>query len=129
MEDRSVAERREFLRYPFDKQVRCRVISTAGIENPVSKVLDTVARNLSVSGVLFASTFVPALSSIVVLEMDYRTTRICQEIEESALIVKNRIIGKVVRIEDSGDGVYGVGVAFIKKLSDLPKNVEEIICK
>jgi hypothetical protein len=127
MENRSVAERREFLRYPFDKQVRCRVVSSSGMQSPVSKVLDTVAKNLSVSGVLFASTFVPELSSIVVLEMDYRTTRICQEIEESALIVKNRIIGKVVRIEDSGDGAYGIGVAFIKKLSELPKSVEELI--
>lgn len=127
MENRSVAERREFLRHPFDKQVKCRVISSTGSQGPVSKMLDAVAKNLSVSGVLFASTFTPELSSIVVLEMDYRTTRICQEIEESALIVKNRIIGKVVRIEDTGDGTYGIGVAFIKKDSDLPKNVEELI--
>ncbi len=127
MENMSLAERREFLRYPFDKQVRCKVISSSSGQSPVSKTLDAVARNLSVSGVLFASTFAPALSSIVVLEMDYRTTRICQEIEESALVVNNRIVGKVVRIEDSGDGTYGVGVAFIKKDSDLPKNVEELI--
>lgn len=127
MDNRSVAERREFFRHPFDKQVRCKVISTSREKNPVSQALDAVAKNLSVTGVLFASTFAPELSSIVVLEMDYRTTRICQEIEESALIVKNRIIGKVVRIEDSGDGVYGVGVAFIKKHSELPKSVEDLV--
>lgn len=127
MDDRSLAERRKFFRHPFDKQVRFKVISSAREQNPVAKVLDAVAKNLSVSGVLFASTFTPELSSIVALDMDYRATRICQEIEESALIVKNRIIGKVVRIEDSGDGVYGIGVAFIKKLSDLPKDIEEII--
>jgi hypothetical protein len=127
MDDRSLAERREFIRYPFDKQVTCKVISSPSGQTPVSKTLNAFAKNLSVSGVLFASTFAPELSSIVVLEMDYRTTRICQEIEESALIVNNRVVGKVVRIEDSGDGTYGVGVAFIKKDSDLPKNVEDLI--
>lgn len=127
MDNRSLAEKREFLRHPFDKQVRCRVISSSHGVNPTANVLNAVAKNLSASGVLFASTFAPELSSIVSLETDYRTTRICQEIEENALIVKDRIIGKVVRIEDNGDGVYGVGVAFIKKLSDLPHDVEKLL--
>ena len=127
MENSSLADKREFLRYSFDKPVTYKVISASNVKSSVSRALDAVAKNLSVSGVLFTSSFIPEISSIVVLEMDYRTTCICREIEESALIVKNKLIGKVVRIEDRGDGLYGVGVAFIKRLSDLPKNMEKLI--
>jgi hypothetical protein len=53
--------------------------------------------------------------------------RVCREIEENALIVKNKLVGKVVRIEESADGLYGVGVAFIKRLARLPKDLENLI--
>ena len=127
MEKGSAEDRREFLWYSFDKPVTYKVISASNVKSPISRAMDAVAKNLSASGILFTSNFIPEISSIVVLETDYRTTCICREIEESALIVKNRIIGKVVRVEDRGDGVYGVGVAFIKRLSDLPKNIEQFV--
>jgi hypothetical protein len=123
----SFEEKREFLRCKYDKPISYKVISSAGQGSPGSRALDAVARNLSASGVLFSSRYHPEISSIIALDMDYRTARICQEIEENALIVNNKIVGKVVRIEEDKDGLYGVGVAFIKRLSRLPKDLEKMM--
>ena len=63
----------------------------------------------------------------MVLDLDYRTARVCEEIEKNALIVNNRVLGKVVRVEEKGDGVFDVGVAFVTKSDRLPKDINNII--
>jgi len=120
-------ERREFLRYTHQEPVRYSVVNLKKDKTAVSKIIDGVSKNLSASGILFTSKKAPDLPSIVILDLDYRTTRICQEIEEKALIVKDRLLGKVVRIEDKEGGLYDVGVAFIKKSDTLPKNILNLI--
>lgn len=120
-------EKREFLRYSYDNPVAYKVLSSARTPNLASKVLDAVARNLSASGMLFSSKFLPEISSIIALDIDFRTSSICREIEENALIVKNKLVGKVVRIEENANGVYGVGIAFIKRSERLPENLEKLI--
>jgi len=120
-------EKREFLRYQYDRPLNYKVITSSDAPGARSRALDAVARNLSACGVLFSSKYLPAISSIIALDLDYRTTRICQEIEANALIVNNKIVGKVVRIEEDADGLYGVGVAFIRRLARLPKDLEKLI--
>ena len=127
MDKPAPGEKREFLRYRYDHPLHYTVITSSGAPGVRSRALDAVARNLSACGVLFSSTYLPAISSIIALDLDYRTTRICQEIEANALIVNNKIVGKVVRIEEDADGRYGIGVAFIRRLARLPEDLERLI--
>lgn len=127
MDKQACEEKREFLRYRYDQPISYKIISSAHGQESISRALDAVAKNLSACGVLFTSRFIPEISSIIALDLDYRTTRICRELEENALIINNKVVGKVVRIEEAEDGLYGIGVAFIKRLSRLPKGIESLI--
>ncbi len=124
-DDYGKSDRREFFRYAHEKQASFKEIS--GFDCAVSHIVKAITKNLSAAGMLFTSQYPPRLSSIIVLDVDYRTSRICAEIEEHALIVDNRLVGKVVRIEDNDNGSYDVGVAFIKKSESLPENIRAII--
>ncbi len=123
----SGAERREFLRYGYEKPVRYKVVSSPNSKNATSKFVDALSKNLSASGILFTTNVLPEISSILTLELDYRTTRICQEIEGRALILKDKLLGKVVRIEDNEDGRFSVGVAFITKTENITEGVKKLI--
>ena len=48
------------------------------------------------------------------------------EIEKRALITNNKLLGRVTRIEDNGDGTCGVGVAFVTKSDRLSEDVKNI---
>ena len=116
--------RREFLRYRYEKPIHYSMVSSVKDNNPIAEsLIKAVTKNLSASGILFTTDNVPELSSVLILDLDYRTTRICKEIEENALIVNNKLLGKVVRIEDNDNGMCDVGVAFIKKSEELSKDL------
>jgi len=121
------SDKREFLRYRCDKPMRFKILLSPKDNSNALKLLCGISKNLSASGILFASDTCPEISSILVLDMDYRTTSICQEIEEKVLIVDGKLIGKVVRIEEKDDGTYNVGVAFIKKSDQLPPEIEGLL--
>lgn len=102
--------RREFFRLNFNSPVRFRAFPS----DP--DAAEAVTRNISSSGVLFQSPQALPVSSIVWMNVDLRTLRICQEIEERAIIVQEGILGRVVRVEEDGakDSVgYDVGVRFL----------------
>ena len=120
-------DKREFLRYRCDKPVNFKILFSPKDKKAASKILNGISKNLSVSGILFASDTLPEISSIIALDLDYRTTVICQEIEEKVLIFDNKLIGKVVRIEESDDGTYNVGVAFIKKTDQISPEIKELL--
>ena len=124
--DHNAKERREFFRYRYEQPVHYKKISLAEDRNVASRLIDAVSKNLSASGILFTSKYLPEISSILVLDLDYRTTSICKEIENNALMLDNKLFGKVVRIEDNENGLYDVGVAFIKKSEDLAKDIKYI---
>lgn len=121
------ADRREFFRYRYEKPIYYKVIASGKDKSIGTKLNDAISQNLSASGILFTSNYLPEISSLMIIDLDYRTTRICQEIEENALIVNDKLLGKVVRIEDNDDGKYNVGVAFIKKSDTLPNDVQNLI--
>ncbi|MDD5496603.1 MAG: PilZ domain-containing protein [Candidatus Omnitrophica bacterium] len=114
-------ERREFFRYRHEKPMHYKVVSAAKGAGSASDLVDADSKNLSVSGILFTAKEAPELSSVVMLDLDYRTSQICREIEAHALIKDNKLFGKVVRIEDAGDGLYDIGVAFLKNTERPPK--------
>ena len=120
-------ENREFFRYKHEKPVYYRNVGVPSQGGQAAKSLEAISKNLSASGLLFTTELVPELSSIVVIELDYRTTKICHEIEAKALMISNKLIGKVVRIEDAGEGFYDIGVAFIKKSEAISPELKSMI--
>jgi len=120
-------EKREFLRYKHEKPVYYRNVGVPSEKGKAAKSLTALSKNLSATGLLFTTELVPELSSIVVIELDYRTSRICREIEAKVLMVNNKILGRVVRIEEAGEGLYDIGIAFIKKTEAIPPELKSMI--
>ena len=128
----SAGEKRRFLRIDYNKPLSYKIISGPEKESFASKVMTAVSKNLSASGILFVTntTKVPGIASLVVLDIDYRTANVCEEIDSKALILNNKIIGRVVRIEDNEDNTCGVGVAFVKRsepMLPILKDIEDLI--
>lgn len=120
-------EKREFFRFTCEKPVQFKELSASKKKGSASKFLKSVSKNLSVSGILFTSTEAPKIKSVVALKLDYRTTNICHEIEEHALIVDNTIVGRVVRIDANDDGTFDVGVAFLKRSGKVPDEIKDLV--
>ena len=121
-------ERREFLRYSYNKPLSYQKIPAGQDTSFVSSLITAISKNLSAAGILFVTNIgkLPDIASILALNLDYSTTSVCQEIEKRALIVDNKLIGRGVRIEDNEDGTCDVGVAFVTKSDPLLKNIKAI---
>lgn len=126
-ENYSGKEKREFFRYKHEKPVYYKNIGIPSGKGKAASSLKAVSKNLSASGLLFTAELVPELSSIVVIDLDYRTSQICREIESKVMMLENKLIGKVVRIEDAGGGLYDIGVAFIKKSDPVPPELKRMV--
>ena len=128
-EDYTKNDRREFLRYDYERPLHYSLISSPKDTPSLSSIINGVSKNLSASGILFITDArkVPEISSLIVLDLDYKTAHVCREIDERAVIVKNKLLGRVVRIEDNEDGTCGVGVAFINKSDNLSKDIKSMV--
>ena len=118
-------DRREFYRVPYRTPLKYRSYTQRGASEAVSQ-------NVSQSGILFQTQDnPPAISSIVWMSMDFRTLGICKEIEGRALILKNGLIGKVVRVEEDtkNSSAYDVGVCFLTKNQKDTKEVQDILAE
>jgi hypothetical protein len=122
-------EKREFLRCDYRKPLTYKIITNLKNDDFTSRLMTAVSKNLSAAGILFVTNVakVPEIASLIVLDVDYRTLDICQEIEEQALILDDKLVGRVVRIEDNEDNTCGIGVAFIKKSDPIIKDIENLI--
>ncbi len=122
-------ERRQFLRYRYDTEIKFGIID---ISNPnlSSSPIAAASKDVSASGLLFTTKAqqLPTIGNLLVLNVDIRTATICKEIEENALIVDGKLLGRVVRVEDNGDGTFSIGVAFVRK-SDQSPTIEKIAAK
>ena len=120
------AERREFFRLNFKSPLQIKFYdSKVG-----STVQDADSRNISQNGILFQTgDNPPRLSSLVWMNLDIRTLKICREIESRALILNNGVLGKVVRVEEDADqgNAYDVGVCFLKKDQKESREVKSIL--
>ena len=113
-------ERREFFRVPYTSSLRYKAYAEKGSNG--------TAQNISESGILFQTEQEPPkLSSIVWLNLDIRTLKICQEIESKALIFNNGILGKVVRVEEDSEKSYDVGVCFLRKDQKDAEGVRDLL--
>ncbi len=120
-------DKREFFRYSCDKPITFRILLSPKQGGSKPDMVSGISQNLSASGILFKSDILPEISSVLELNLDYRTTSICREIEKNAMTVDDKLIGKVVRLESTEDGKYNVGVAFIKKSERLPPEIKDIL--
>lgn len=120
-------DRRDFLRYAYESPIQYNEIDWSREKDPVSKLVEAISKNLSASGISFFTKKAPQIASIVVLDLDYRTARVCEEIEKHALIVNNKLVGKVVRIENNENGFFDVGVAFVTKSNRISDYVKELV--
>jgi hypothetical protein len=115
-------ERREFFRVPFRSSVKYKAYDNTASTG--------TTRNVSQSGILFQTERnPPKLSSLVWLNLDIRTLKICQEIESRALILNDGILGKVVRVEEDLDSLnsYDVGICFLRKDEQNNPEVKELL--
>jgi hypothetical protein len=108
-------DKREFLRVDHETPLNFKVMGT---DKLLTKP-DIESRNISASGLLFRTTrdsSIPALSSIVWIELDPKMMNICSEIEGDLIIHNNGVFGRVVRIAEGAPGEsYDVGVCFLRK--------------
>ena len=120
-------ERREFFRLNFTGPVQYK--SYDG-KQAKPQATEATSRNISQSGILFQTTSrPPAMSSILWLDLDLRTLKICQEIESRALIFNNGLLGRVVRVEEdpANANAYDVGVCFLTKNQKDSREVQQIL--
>ncbi len=127
----SPQERREFFRINFQTPVRYKTYpQTQASAEPLAAVTKATAKNISQSGILFQTDAnPPQLSSILWMNVDLRTLKICQEIEQRAIVYNNGLLGRVVRVEEdpSNHQVYDIGVCFITQDQARSKEVQKIL--
>jgi c-di-GMP-binding flagellar brake protein YcgR len=124
---KSPQERREFFRLNFKKPLEFKSVAATPGET-VS--LRGTSQNISQTGILFQTEKnPPSLSSILWMNLDLRTLSICQEIEDSAVIFKDGLLGKVVRVEEDpkNQDVYDVGVCFLTQDERNSREVERFL--
>ena len=113
-------EKREFLRVDYETSLNFKALSG----DKLAAKSDIFSRNVSACGILFRTSTessIPALSSIVWVELDPKMVNVCSEIESDLVIHKGGVFGRVVRIAEGEPGKsYDIGVCFLRK-----KNMSE----
>jgi hypothetical protein len=107
---KSPPERREYFRLDYRHPVKFKMLDG---EAGGSVRLGTTS-NVSETGVLFSSPILPKIASILWMDMDLRTLKICKEIEKRAVVYEKGLLGRVVRLEeDPATDTYNIGVCFV----------------
>lgn len=108
---RSGIERRRFMRLDYTIPLAYKVCK----KETVSKLLQGYTVNISRSGVLCKVKEKVRKNDLLWLSFDRATLSICKDLEKSAFIYQNGVIGKVVRIEAKAKNNYKVGLQFITR--------------
>ena len=122
-------ERRSFVRYEFKKPMHYSLVTSPKEQNMMSDMIGAISKNISGSGILFTTDekHVPDLSSLLILDLDYKTARACAHMEDDAIIVNNKLLGEVVRVEEGRDHKIDVGVAFVRKSQELSEDIKKVV--
>ncbi len=120
-------DKREFLRVGYETSLNFKLLKG---EKLASKS-DIFSQNISAAGLLFrtsSESSIPALSSIVWIELDDKMMNICTEIENDLLIFNNGVFGRVVRIaEGEPDKSYDIGVCFLRRKNMTEAEIQTLI--
>ena len=112
-------EKREFARLDHACPLSFKICK----KETVDELFKGYTVNVSQSGILCQLKEKVKQDDILWLVFDRSTLHFCQEIERLTFIYQNGIIGKVVRIEESQDNSFNVGVQFITREE---KNISQI---
>jgi len=115
----NTSERRSSSRIDYAAPLAYKVCS----KETISKLLEGYTSNISEAGMLCNIREVVNQEDILWLSFDRNILEICEELEKSALIYQNGIIGKVMRVEPRGIDNYDVGIKFITREEQDWKNV------
>ena len=119
-------EKREFLRVEHEAPLKFKILSG----DKLAAKADVFSRNVSACGLLFrtaSESSIPALSSIIWIELDPKMLNICAEIEKDLVIHKNGIFGRVVRIAEGEPGKsYDVGICFLRKKDMTTEEIQAL---
>ena len=120
-------EKREFLRVDYETPLNFKVMKG----DKLSAKNDVFSRNVSACGLLFRTAndaSIPALSSVVWIELDSHMMNICSEIEQDLVIYKNGVFGRVVRIAEGEPGKsFDIGVCFLRKSDMTESELRELM--
>ena len=121
-------EKRAFVRYEHKRPMHFSTVASPRERNIISKFISSISKNISASGILFTTknTDIPDLSSLLILDLDYKLARACAAVEKRALIVNNKLLGKVVRVVRRSTET-DVGVAFVTKSDRLSEDIKKRI--
>lgn len=128
-QDNAFQNRREFFRLKFTNPVHFKSY-TPGNTARSAETREAVTQNVSQSGILFQTGQTPPqLSSIVWMNVDLRTLKICQEIEARALIFNEGVLGRVVRVEEDSKkaDTYDIGICFLTQDQKDSREVQQIL--
>lgn len=119
-------EKREFLRVDYETPLTFKILKG----EKLTAKSDISSRNVSASGLLFRTgneASIPALSSIVWIQLDDKMMNICSEIEEDLVIYKSGVFGRVVRIAEGEPGKsFDIGVCFLRKSELTEKELTDL---
>lgn len=104
-------ERREFPRLNYSTPLGFKVCS----KETISKLCAGYTVDVSQSGLRCSISEKVSQDDILWLSFDRSTLDFCREMEKSALIYQNGIIGNVTRVEPGETGSYSVGIRFITR--------------
>ena len=125
---KSSVETRKFFRFEIEEPIHYEMVFFTEDKIISSRTADAISKNLSAFGILFATKQPPNLSSTVFLRLDFSKIPNHKQIKEQIFMVEDKVLGKVVRIEDGGDE-YNVGVAFVAKSEKLTEEIRNSITK
>lgn len=129
VQDNNLQNRREFFRLKFSNPVQFKSY-TPGNTARSAESREAITQNISQSGILFQTGQAPPqLSSIVWMNVDLRTLKICQEIEGRALIFNEGVLGRVVRVEEDSKqaDTYDIGVCFLTLDQKNNREVQQVL--
>ena len=110
-ENYSGSDRREYARLAFSKPLAYKVCK----QETLSKLLEGYTVDISPAGLLCNINDKVNLEDVLWLSFDKSVLIICSEMERKSLIYQNGVIGKVMRIDESENQTYDVGVKFITR--------------
>ncbi|MFC1576098.1 PilZ domain-containing protein [Candidatus Omnitrophota bacterium] len=110
-------EKRQYYRVEHERPLTFRVVKHPPETDSTEVPATAVSQNLSAAGIYFKANIQkgPRVGSVILIDVDFKTAEICKELEQHVLIKDNKILGKVVRVDDNKNGTCGVGVAFVTK--------------
>jgi len=116
-------ERRQFVRLDYATPLACKVCK----KETIDILLKGYTSNISESGLLCNIKERVNKDDILWLSFDRSVLDICSELEKKVFIYQNGIIGKVVRVMPSDEGVYDLGIRFITREEQNSTHIYPIV--